>query len=86
MLSGSGFAVPASDSATLEGDADGSLDASETLMTTSPSLLVLLSAIPMSPSTDAFAMRFDINGSVKSPEARPNPKNKRMNINVPMVR
>ena len=69
MINGSGFGFPACDSATLEGDADWSLDASETLMTTSPSLLVLLSDIPMSPSTDTFAMRFDINGSVKSPEA-----------------
>lgn len=85
MLSGSGFAVTLSDSGlpgTLEegDDAVGSFDASERLITTSPSLLVLLSDISKSRSTDTFAMRFDMNGPVKSPGARPNPKNTKVEM------
>lgn len=80
MLNGSGFVVPVSDSGNAgtleEWDDVGSFDACEKLITTSLSLLVLLSAIyKLPPSSDTCAMRFDINGYMKSPKARPNPKN-----------
>lgn len=59
-----------------EGDGAESLNPSfsGTLITTSPPLLVLLSAISKSPPANKFATRFEANGSRKSPKAGPNPK------------